>query len=102
MSPTDWWDTTNEKEYIGPAPLNQNKGQEPKQKTGAINMKLITTEQAMEAFRIATGYTPELPQVQEWALHCLQDFEDQFDDLMKAQDQDIERILADYADTEAA
>lgn len=102
MSPTDWWDTTDPNEYIGPAPLLPNKGQEPKPKTGVKNMnKQITQEQATEAFTIATGYTPELPQVKEWALQCLQDFDDQFDDLMKAQEQDIERILADYADTEA-
>lgn len=102
MSPTDWWDTTDDKEYIGAAPLLPNEGQEPKPKTGVKNMnKQITQEQATEAFRIATGYTPELPQVKEWALQCLQDFDDQFDDLMQVEQMDMERVLADIADTEA-
>ncbi len=103
MSPTDWWDTTDDKEYIGAAPLLPNKGQEPKPKTGANKMsKQITQEQATVAFYNATGYTPELPQVKEWALQCLQNFDDQFDDLMQVEQMDLERVLADYADQEAA
>lgn len=102
MSPTDWWDTTDQNEYIGPAPLLPNKGQEPKPKTGAKNMKRqITDQQATAAFHSATGYTPELPQVKEWALQCLQDFDDQFDDLMTTEQMDMERVLADFADQEA-
>ena len=98
-SPTDWYDTSDPNEYIGPAPLNENMGQQPKPKTGMNNMraKNVSENTAKEAFRTATGFTPELPAVIEWAKQCLTDFEIE----PNAEWLDFERVLADYADTEA-
>jgi len=95
-SPTDWYDTTDQNEYIGPAPLIENMGQNP---NGSENMNTnISESTAKEAFYNATGFTPELPQVINWAIQCLTDFEIE----PTAEFADFERVLADYADTEAS
>lgn len=76
-SPTDWYDTSDQNEYIGEASLNQSTGQEPNNNQQVKNMNTanITDKQAKVAFHDATGYTPEITPVIEWTKQFLTDFE---------------------------
>ena len=95
-SPTDWYDTTDQNEYIGPASLNQSTGREPSnnQQVKKMNTASITDKQAKVAFHDATGYTPEITRVIEWTKQFLTDFEMPIDaDLMIARE-----VIAQYTE----
>ena len=95
-SPTDWYDTSDQNEYIGPAPLNTNTDQESnnKREVNKMNTANITDNQAKVAFHDATGYYPELNRVIEWTKQFLTDFEMPIDaDLMTARE-----VIASYTE----
>tara|TARA_R110000744_G_scaffold324037_1_gene429937 strand:+ start:524 stop:988 length:465 start_codon:yes stop_codon:yes gene_type:complete len=73
-SPTDWYDTTDQNEYIGEAHLSKNTDG-PKTETKNMNTANITDNQAKVAFHDATGFTPEITRVIEWTKQFLTDFE---------------------------
>ena len=95
-SPTDWYDTNDQNEYVGEASLNQSTGQEPsnKREVNKMNTANITDKQAKVAFYDATGYTPELTAVIEWTKQFLTDFEMPIDaDLTTARE-----VIASYTE----
>lgn len=97
-SPTDWYDTYDQNEYIGDAHLSKNTD-EPK--TGVKNMKTnITDNAATVAFYNATGQTPELTQVIEWTKQLITDFDMRSIDSVSHHV--VEGMIADYADREAS
>ena len=92
-SPTDWYDTNDQNEYIGEAHLSKNTDG-PKTETKNMKTANITDNQAKVAFHDATGYTPELTQVIEWTKQFLTDFEMPIDaDIMTARE-----VIAQYTE----
>tara|TARA_R110001592_G_scaffold7835_2_gene43428 strand:+ start:3507 stop:3965 length:459 start_codon:yes stop_codon:yes gene_type:complete len=92
-NPTDWYDTTDQNEYIGAAHLSKNTDG-PKTETKNMNTANITDKQAKVAFHDATGYTPELTPVIEWTKQFLTDFEMPIDaDIMTARE-----VIAQYTE----
>tara|TARA_R100001163_G_C5057948_1_gene194507 strand:- start:261 stop:737 length:477 start_codon:yes stop_codon:yes gene_type:complete len=91
-SPTDWYDTNDPNEYIGPAPLTNNMANKPK--TGAINMQTVNEQQAKATFEKATGFNTDNDSVVSWTQQLLTDF-------TLGADEDLYEAIADYAEQEA-
>lgn len=91
-SPTDWYDTSNENEYIGPAPLTNNMANKPK--TGAMKMQTVNEQQAKATFEKATGFNTCNDSVVSWTQQLLTDF-------TLGTDEDLHEAIAAYAEQEA-
>lgn len=91
-SPTDWYDTSDPNEYIGPAPLTNNMANKPK--TGAIKMQTVNEQQAKATFEKATGFSTDNNSVVSWVQQLLTDF-------TLGADEDLYEAIADYAEHEA-